>query len=104
VNGAIAEFAGDACVEVFPGGANFFLAVGAISIEGDRRRTVGSRSELERFAAELALDVLAGILPVDAQFPRAARAADVKPDGLDFHHAGDLLKGNELREFDRSWL
>ena len=87
---AAAQFTGNFRFHVFCRDPQFFLTVRASRVKGDEMKTLIRQIQKERFATDLALNVLREIFAIDAKFLTAFGTVDVQSGRLGFDHRGDL--------------
>ena len=95
MNLAAAELAGDFFSLIATAHAEFFFAVGAISIEGVDPDFVGFGGEEEPSVAVLATDGLADVLAIDPKLTAAIGTLDEIPPGSEFDHTSEFLQFEE---------
>jgi hypothetical protein len=97
---AATEPAGDTNPDVFASKSQFLLAMGALRIDIRLRDGRLGRIETEIGRAELALDPLTQVLPIDLQFLRTLRAIDEQPDRMNLDHGINLWQRNKCRNLN----
>ena len=87
---AAAQFTGNFRSHVLCRDPQFLRAVRASRVKGDEIETFIRQIQKERFATELALDVLREVFAIDAKFLTTLGTIDVKSGRIDFDHRRDL--------------